>query len=246
MAGSSGAAGPIDGTDGLIVRISPAAPAASDAAAASSKRAAIVRAATELFLRQGYQATTTEQIAAGAAVSKQTVYHQFGDKEGLFREIILGITAENFVAGLPQILGEIETADDVQTALRTLARRYLASVMNSRVPALRRMVISEVSRFPDLAAAYYEKAPARVLGALAEHFSRLGRRGLLRVDDPTIAADDFAALVLGRPVERGMFNIDPAGLDVNQLADHAVEVFLAAYLPPTGPSASRAARKQPQ
>ncbi len=249
MAGSSGAAGPIDGTDELIVRISHAAPAASDAygAAASSKRAAIVRAATELFLRQGYQATTTEQIAVGAAVSKQTVYHQFGDKEGLFREIILGITAtaENFVAGLPQILGEIETADEVQTALRALARRYLASVVNSRVPALRRLVISEVSRFPDLAAAYYEKAPARVLGALAEHFSRFGRRGLLRVDDPAIAADDFAALVLGRPVERGMFNIDQAGLDVNQLADHAVEVFLAAYLPPAGPSASRAAHKQP-
>jgi len=50
----------------------------------------------------------------------------------------------------------------------------------------------------------------------------------------------LGALVLGRPVERGMFNIDPAGRGVHQLADQAVEVFLATYLPATAPSASGA------
>ena len=39
------------------------------------------------------QATSTEQIATTAAVSKQTVYNQFGDKQRLFREIVLGVTA---------------------------------------------------------------------------------------------------------------------------------------------------------
>lgn len=241
MIGPDGPARPADGTDGLIVRISHDAPTASDSSGTygSSKRAAIVRAATELFLRHGYEATTTAQIAAGAGVSKQTVYHQFGDKQGLFREIILGVTAtvENFVAGLPEALGGLETTDDVRTGLRALARRYLASVVDPHVLALRRLVISEVSRFPDLAAAYYENAPQRVLRALAEQFSQLAQRGLLSTDDPETAADDFAALVLGRPVERGMFHIDSIGPGVDRLADHAADVFLASYLPPTTPAA---------
>src|SRR6202035_3324291 len=56
------------------------------------KRRAIMQAATALFLRDGYRSTSMDQIAADAAVSKQTVYKQFADKEQLFREIVLEVT----------------------------------------------------------------------------------------------------------------------------------------------------------
>ncbi|MGH3181351.1 MAG: TetR/AcrR family transcriptional regulator, partial [Streptosporangiaceae bacterium] len=52
------------------------------------KRRAILNAATTLFLHDGYQATSMDEIAAAAAVSKQTVYKQFADKQSLFREIV--------------------------------------------------------------------------------------------------------------------------------------------------------------
>src|ERR1700691_1816365 len=58
------------------------------------KRRAILGAATTLFLRDGYQATSMDQIAAAAAVSKQTVYKQFADKQSLFREIVADTVAE--------------------------------------------------------------------------------------------------------------------------------------------------------
>lgn len=212
--------------DGLLVRIS----ADGGGPPAGGKRAAIVRAATTLFLRQGFQATSTEQIATAAAVSKQTVYNRFGDKQALFSEIVLGVTAtaEAFAVELSGTLGSVGTAADVEPALRRLARRWLAAVLSPDVLALRRLVISEATRFPELAAAYYERAPGRVLGALAEQFARLGERGLLDVPDPARAAADLAFLLVGRPLDEGMFR-PAAEVDVDAAADHAVDVVLAVY-----------------
>ncbi|GAA4877975.1 TetR/AcrR family transcriptional regulator [Actinomycetospora straminea] len=216
--------------DGLLVRVGPGPAPRSDEAA--GKRAVIVRAATELFLAHGYTATRTEQIAAAAAVSKQTVYSHFGDKERLFREIVLGVTAtaEAFADGLAGTLADVTRPGDVEPALRDLARRYLAAVMSPQVLALRRLVIAEATRFPDLAATYWQRAPGRVLAALAEAFG--GLADLLAIPDPARAADDFAFLVLGRPLDHGMFHTEaaePATTDLAAAADHAVDVFLAAY-----------------
>ncbi len=211
-------------------------PAAIPGPDPGGKRAAIVRAATELFLRQGYQATRTEQIAATAAVSKQTVYNQFGDKQTLFRDIVLGVTAtaEAFATELSGALSAVNVSADVEPALRSLARRYLAAVMNPQVLALRRLVISEALPLPELAAAYYERAPARVLSELADQLGRLADRGLLNVAEPTRAAGDFAFLLLGQSLDEGMFHRrgeTPATSDIADVADHAVDVFLAAYCP---------------
>jgi TetR/AcrR family transcriptional repressor of mexJK operon len=220
--------------DELIVRIDRHGAADTTASDGQSrKRAAIVQAATTLFLRQGYHDTGTDQIAAAASVSKQTVYNQFGDKKRLFHDIIIGVTAtaERFAAGLPDELVGVRTAADLQPALRALARHYLAAVLNPQVLALRRLIIGEASRFPELAATYYQRAPGRVLAALADVFGRLADRGLLAIDDPAEAAEQFAYLVLGRPLDHGMFHVDDAP-DIamaQRTADSAVRVFLAAY-----------------
>jgi TetR/AcrR family transcriptional repressor of mexJK operon len=220
--------------DELIVRIDRHGAADTTASDGQSrKRAAIVQAATTLFLRQGYHDTGTDQIAAAASVSKQTVYNQFGDKKRLFHDIIIGVTAtaERFAAGLPDELVGVRTAADLQPALRALARHYLAAVLNPQVLALRRLIIGEASRFPELAATYYQRAPGRVLAALADVFGRLADRGLLAVDDPAEAAEQFAYLVLGRPLDHGMFHVDdvPDVERSQRTADSAVRVFLAAY-----------------
>ena len=52
------------------------------------KRASILEAAKRLFLDQGYQGVSMDQIATAAGVSKLTVYSHFGDKETLFSEAI--------------------------------------------------------------------------------------------------------------------------------------------------------------
>jgi TetR/AcrR family transcriptional repressor of mexJK operon len=220
-----------DPAGGLIVRID----GGTTPTAVDRKRAAIVEAATRRFLRQGYDATRIDQIAADASASKQTVYNQFGDKAALFRQVVLGATAtaEALAAALPASFDAVPDSE-FPAALRALARRYLATTAAPSLLALRRLVVGEATRFPTLAATYHDRAPALVMGAFAELFARLDARGLLRVQDAAEAARHFAFLVVGPTIDRGMLIVDAAAPDeaaVQHTADRAVEVFLAAYRP---------------
>jgi TetR/AcrR family transcriptional regulator, mexJK operon transcriptional repressor len=195
------------------------------------KRQAILDSARQLFLANGYQGTSMDEIAALAEVSKQTVYKNFADKRRLFADIILGAAsrADEFVQAIPRVLAD---APDVETGLRTLARRYLATVMQPGLLQLRRLVVSEAGRFPDLARDYYELAPEHVMATLAAQFGDLSDTGMLAIDDPVAAASNYAFLVLGLPLDRAMFLGDEHGLtpaEMNQHADTAVGVFLSAY-----------------
>ena len=195
------------------------------------KRRAIVEAAAELFLGHGYQGTSMDEIAALAAVSKQTVYKNFSDKEQLFSDIVLGAAAraDEFIQALPRVLAG---TDDLRAGLQALARQYLATVMQPRLLQLRRLIISEAGRFPDLARTYYQRVPERVMDALATQLGELAGRGLLRVGDPHLAASHLAFLILGLPLDRAMFlgtGHELSAAELDRRADDAVDVFLAAY-----------------
>jgi TetR/AcrR family transcriptional regulator, mexJK operon transcriptional repressor len=195
------------------------------------KRQAIMDAATKLFLARGYQGTSMDDIAALAEVSKQTVYKNVADKQRLFSDIVLGAAAraDDFVRLLPGVLAE---AGDLEAGLRTLARQYLATVMQPRLLRLRRLVVSEADHFPDLAREYYRLVPEHVMAALAAQFAQLADAGRLRADDPLLAASHFAFLVLGLPLDKAMFLGADHGLTAAELdrrADAAVGVFLATY-----------------
>src|SRR5215467_12501823 len=179
---------------------------------------AIVDAATALFLRKGYQDTSVEEIAALAAVGKQTVYKHFADKQRLFSAIILGniTTAEC-----------LRDTDDLQRDLREVARRYLAAVMQPSVLQLRRLIIAEAGRFPELARTYYERVPGHTVTTLGSCFQDLAERGLLQAGDPGLAASHFAGLVLGQPLNQAMFCGHDGPVSTSErdhLADAAVRV----------------------
>src|SRR5262249_57210634 len=119
------------------------------------KHKAIVEAATVLFLSKGYQGTSVDEIAALAAVGKQTVYKHFADKQRLFSEIILGniAIAEGFASAATDILRD---TSDLRRDLREGARRYLAVVMQPSVIQLRRLIIAGAHRVSELARPYYQ------------------------------------------------------------------------------------------
>ena len=197
------------------------------------KREAILEVATELFLTRAYAGTSMDQIAAAAGASKQTVYKHFGDKESLFRAIALSSVQE--VSGpLRARIAAVAEADDVEAALRDLARNYLAAVVQPEVLRRRQLVIREAGRFPDVALTYHEGAPRLTITALAEAFARLADRGELVVIEPLRAATQFAFLLVGEPLDTAMFRGAPPGQVSGELtatADEAVRVFLAAYRP---------------
>lgn len=196
----------------------------------AQKRQAIMLAAAQLFLERGYDGTSMDNIASQAGVSKPTVYNHFPDKEQLFVAIVLD-TLDRIGDPIRAELAELARTENLAQDLEALARRYLATVLSSEVLRLRRLVIGEAGRQPQLAETYYARSVDRTLTALAACFEQLGGRGLLEIADPHIAAGHFAFLVLSRPLDRALFSPNatfPEGA-IEAQARAGVHAFLRAY-----------------
>jgi TetR/AcrR family transcriptional repressor of mexJK operon len=195
------------------------------------KRASILKAATSVFLEKGYLGTSMEEIASMAVVSKQTVYKHFADKERLFSEIVTN-TVNDAADRVHAEVRDLAESTNIERALGELARRQLRLVMQPEVLKLRRLVIAEAGRFPELGRAFHERGPARTINALTTAFKRLAARGLLTLDDPQIAAAHFNWLVMSIPLNRAMLLGDdttPSTRDLHHYADAGVRAFLSAY-----------------
>lgn len=195
------------------------------------KRRAILEAATEVFLKGGYLGTNMDEIAALSGVSKQTVYKHFASKEALFVEIVTTMTgaAGDLVYDDQPVLPE---DGDVAAYLRDYALGQLTVVLTPRLMQLRRLVIGEVNRFPDLARVLYEGGPQRAISLLAAIFTDLAERGLLTIEDPIVAATHFNWLIMADPLNRAMLLGDDAIPLPEELRRHVAEgvrIFLAAY-----------------
>src|SRR5919201_1902148 len=180
-------------------------PVAAPGTRSARKRAAILDAATTLFLRHGYLGTSMDEVAALAGVSKQTVYKHFADKESLFSEIVTTTVGEVSDPNYEDVL-TLGESGDVEADLRALARRQLERVMQPKLLALRRLAIGEAGRFPELGRLFHEQGPGRTIAALADVFERLAARGALQLDDPALAAAHFNWLVMSIPLNEAMFS----------------------------------------
>ncbi|MEU5404433.1 TetR/AcrR family transcriptional regulator [Nocardia asteroides] len=209
-----------------------------EGSAADQARRRIMDAAMEVFLRDGYLGAKTDEIAKVAGSSKQTIYKRFGSKDKLFEEIVF-----DRLGGIDQVfreaIGELASADDVEVTLRMVAHRFVHLLTRPAQLRVRRLVIAEAGRFPQLGRAYFEAGPERVHAMLASCFAQLTERGLLRTDEPELAANHFTWLVVSVPVNKVMFCGDEtrfSDTELDHYADAGVQVFLAAYRPPASPT----------
>jgi TetR/AcrR family transcriptional repressor of mexJK operon len=191
----------------------------------------IREAAIGIFLANGYEGATMEDIAVRAGVSKQTVYKHFTDKQNLFADIVLS-TTDDMDALVGLIADRLSDTSDPAKDLEYLAETFLNALMEPRVLRLRRLVISSADRFPEIAGAWYEKGFERALGALSRSFRALADRQLFAVDDPERAAEHFVGMLFWIPVNKAMFTGDDdyaATHDLVPVARSAARAFMNAY-----------------
>jgi TetR/AcrR family transcriptional regulator, mexJK operon transcriptional repressor len=197
----------------------------------ADKRSSILNAAAEIFLNGGFLGTSMDEIAAKARVAKQTVYAHFSSKRDLFVAMVSALTnqaSDRVHVGVP----EFHEGDDLKRYLTDYAVRQLQVVLTPRIIRLRRLVISEVLRFPELGEALYSGGPGRSIMSLAAIFERLAERGVLAIRNPSLAASQFNWLVMSAPLNRAMLLGDDAIPTASELQKHAaesVQLFLAAY-----------------
>ncbi|WP_436774854.1 TetR/AcrR family transcriptional regulator [Yinghuangia sp. YIM S09857] len=202
---------------------------------AQRKREAIVRAASEAFLRDGYDAGM-DTIAADAGVSKVTVYNHFGSKEELFTAIVGDILDRALAGSTALVEGRLGASDDVRGDLTAICRAWVAGHATPEVLALHSVVVGSTRRFPDLGRVWQELGPDRFHTLVRAALQELDDRGRLAIDDVPLAAIQLSGLVLLPHIAYGAAGSAPDADLTERLITGGVDMFLARYLPRDTPA----------
>ncbi len=138
------------------------------------KQRAILDAARGVFLAKGYPGASMDEVAARADVSKVTVYKHFSDKHSLFTAVVTGAIDEAEESGR-SLVDHLADSVDVEKDLRAFAREHITTVTQPHLIQMRRMIIAEANRFPDLARTWHRVGPERGHASLAAQIEKLAR-----------------------------------------------------------------------
>ena len=194
------------------------------------RRQLLLDAAEAIFVELGYSATSMDDIARRAGMSKKTLYRLFETKESLFAAVIAARRASLNPA--------IDQGDcpDVATA-REILRRYLLRiagfVLAPRQAALYRLVIAESQRAPEIAHAFHREGPVKARAPLIDWLAVQKERGILRVADPASAASMLFSMVISEPQMRLLIGEIRAHdhATIEERVDRAVDLFLHGAAP---------------
>lgn len=196
----------------------------------SAKRRQIIEGARAVFLAQGFDAASMNDIARAAAVSKGTLYVYFDNKEQLFEAIV-----EQECELQAEGIFHLDPNDrDVESVLKRLGIAYIMFMCKPEKASAIRTVIAIADRMPEMGRRFYEKGPARGIAKLAAYLAPQVEAGVLAIEDCEISAAQFMEschATLFKPV---LFNFGsaPSAEQIERAVGIAVKVFLAAYRVP--------------
>ncbi len=195
----------------------------------------ILTAARELFLNAGYGNTSMDAVAKHAGVSKSTLYAHFENKEQLFGAVVGSVRQR-----LQDALTSVSTDDerDIVKMLYQIGAHFMHHVTEPTSLTIFRVVIGEVNSFPELGREMYQSGQTAIGGLIAEFFRQWTADGLLSVDDPSLAARQFLALVKGDLQFRCLCDTEqhPTQGEITRNIEAAVAMFLAYYGPRKSPT----------
>ena len=120
----------------------------------AARPAELLEAATRLFIEKGYAATRVEEVAALAHVSKGTLFLYYPSKQALLKAVVRENIVGSFALWQSQLAGfEGSTAD----LLRYAYQVWLECVATTHAGGIHKLMTSECSNFPELAAFYLEE-----------------------------------------------------------------------------------------
>lgn len=186
-----------------------------------------MQVAAQSFREHGYAGTTMSGIACSLGGSKATLWSYFPSKEALFVAVLDRLT-EDFRAQLSLILNP---RHDLETALRRFCREFLGKVTSPDGVALYRLIVSEANRFPEIGRIFHDRGPRLTQRQLADFLADAMERGLLRRDDPLVAARQLIGLCLSGSRQNlliGLIDEVTQG-EINEDIDRAMDLFMRAY-----------------
>lgn len=191
------------------------------------KRSAILRAATALFLRNGYDGTSLAKVASAAGVSTATLFKRFPTKAALFDAIV----TEHWALG-EQPLAMPEPGDPA-TGLTRVAERYVELITRQEMVDLFRIVIAEAPRFPELAQRHFTLGKLPYFDAVRQYLELETAHGTLRIDDAELACTHFLGMLATFSFwpQLILADYEPSAERTREEIDEAVRTVLERYAP---------------
>ncbi|MBE1531870.1 TetR/AcrR family transcriptional regulator [Actinomadura algeriensis] len=195
---------------------------------AERKRAAIIEAARQVFLRDGYEAGM-DAIAARAGVSKVTIYNHFAGKEDLFTAVVGDALKSALGESLAYAEECLRRDDDVRDIFVATARAWFHDMIKPEVLRLRAIVTYEQRRFPELGRAWQENGPGHFRAIFAAALRRQIDQGVLAVPDIDLAITQFYSLVLYPHLVHATYGAPIDEQTADRLITGGVAMFLDHY-----------------
>jgi AcrR family transcriptional regulator len=192
----------------------------------SAKRRQIMDGARRVFLADGFDGASMNDIARVAGVSKGTLYVYFASKEQLFEAMIREDRQQQ-----AERLADTTDSESPSVWLAQFGRRLIALMMQPDMIAQARIVIAATAKFPNIGRAFYEAGPCYGETRLAGLLEQWRAAGLLQFEDGRIAARHFLDLAKSGLYGACLFGAadQPSPERVAKTVDAAVEVLLRAY-----------------
>ena len=198
-----------------------------DAIKKGRKYEQVLDGARRIFMADGFEGASVDNIAKAAGVSKATLYSYFPDKKSLFTEV----AQTECLRQADAAIAEIDMTANVDQVLRAAAAHLIQFFISDFGQSIFRICVAESDRFPDLGHAFYESGPRVVKETLVQFFELAIERGELRIDDKELAACQFAELCKADLFLKIVFGIqrDFEQNEIDRVINGAVAVFLARY-----------------
>lgn len=187
----------------------------------------VLEGARKVFMADGFEGASVDDIAKQANVSKATLYSYFPDKRLLFMEVANQECARQSQSAIDNI----DMSAAPRQVLSQAGRHFLRFITSKFGQQVFRICVAESDRFPEIGRAFYRSGPERMRAEMAEYFTGSIARGELKIDDLALAADQFGELCKADLWPRLMFGViaSVTEADIERVVDGAVETFLARY-----------------
>lgn len=197
----------------------------------SARSAALLGAATRVFLREGYGLASIDKVAGEAGVSTRTIYERFKNKADLLAAVITRLVDRDMA--IVMATAELDRLDPKE-ALMAIAQTITNRARDPQAAALFRIVATEAFRFPELAAKMRDGGK-RWEGIIADYLRGQVERGTLSLADPDRAAVLFLQMVSAELHECVLFGRAEAmaQIDFTPHLTHAIDIFLYGAAPRT-------------
>jgi AcrR family transcriptional regulator len=207
---------------------------------AAGRREQILSVAAGLFAGQGFQGTTTKQIAEHAGVTEALIFRHFPSKESLYWAVIQGkIKGASPRDRMRERLNSAGTDSEI---LAGLAAEILER--GSRDQTLSRLLLYSALENHRLSQRFFRNHIAGYYDVLAEYIRRRVREGAFRPVDPLLAARGFLGMVIYHSWVQELFGGKRfQKFSVEQVSKTLVDIWLQGMLQPSKTAPAVRSRK---